>query len=100
MSEHSKESGRRKTDIVKEWVQELLGERAPVLVSELRCPKAECPSIETVIGILEKGGQRRWNIPRCLADISREDVERALRTESGNGAPAPLDHRVKAGIEP
>jgi hypothetical protein len=68
---------------VKGWVQELLGTPGPVLVTELRCTKAECPSVETVIAVVAQGAQRRWTIARPLSELGRAELAAALA-----GAPA------------
>lgn len=83
------QSPRSRVEEVRGWVQDLLGAPLPVLITELRCTKSECPTVETVIALLAKGVQRRWSIPRPLGELERRDVERALRDHPAGGAGDP-----------
>jgi hypothetical protein len=87
---------RSRAEEVKGWVQSALGAALPVLVTELRCSKSECPTVETVVAVLAKGAQRRWSIPRALAELGRAELEEALRARP-DGDAAPQPHAPPAG---
>ena len=79
---------------VRRWASELLGGAGPVLVTELRCTKPECPTVETVIALLSTsaGAQRRWTLPAPVAALTREAVAAALAGPGqgqGHGDDAP-----------
>jgi hypothetical protein len=80
---------RAQLDAIKRWTREALElPLATVLVTELRCSKTECPAVETVIALLERGRQRRWSLARAVGEVRREDVFAALfrdATTEGNG---------------
>jgi len=78
-----------KSRVIKGWVAEFLplGPETSILVSELQCSEPGCPPIETVIALLEgKGAPRQFKVHRPMAEVSREDVIRALRAEHGGHA--------------
>lgn len=66
---------------VKGWVYATLdpSEESTVLVTELRCTEPGCPPLETVIAVLSPGNRREVRVHAPLADITREQVEEALR---------------------
>jgi len=64
---------------IKSWARESLGNDGTFMVTELRCSKAECPSVETVIVCLDKGSTRRWCIHKPIVEVTREDVGNSLK---------------------
>lgn len=70
-----------KNRAVKAWTRSALRlhEDVSVLVSELTCTEPGCPPLETVIAVLEEGGvHRQFKVHRALADLSEEEVRRAV----------------------
>ncbi|MCU0658766.1 MAG: hypothetical protein MUF64_26960 [Polyangiaceae bacterium] len=75
------EEKRRRTREVKGWARELFeaGEEDTVMVTELRCTEPGCPPEETVIALLKVGEKRQAKVHKPLVEVTREDVERAIR---------------------
>ena len=65
---------------MKEWVRAVLdlSPSTTVVVSELACREEGCPPVETVIGVLDDGEQRRWTLHKTVVEITETDVRRAL----------------------
>jgi hypothetical protein len=65
---------------VKEWVREALalGDDVVVTVAELRCAEEDCPDVETVVGILEQGNQRKFKVLKPLPEVTWDDLLVAL----------------------
>jgi hypothetical protein len=63
---------------IKGWAAQVfgLGERATVLVTELRCTEPGCPPLETVVAILSSGPTRQFKVPKAMAEVTFEDVAR------------------------
>ena len=75
---------------IKTWVEEIGGIEvaAVIAVSELACREPGCPDLETVIGIFRlKAPTRSFRIPKPLAAVTREDVERAVAARSDEAEP-------------
>jgi len=66
---------------VKEWVREMLGlaEDVAVTVMQLNCAEEDCPDVETVVGVLEPGVQRKFKVFKPLAEVTRDDLAAAMR---------------------
>lgn len=69
---------------VKRWVEEIRGlaDGESVLVAELRCSEPGCPPVETSISVLGGEGTRQGKVHRPVAEVTREDVERLVRSDS------------------
>ncbi|MEM9563530.1 MAG: hypothetical protein AAGA93_12975 [Actinomycetota bacterium] len=66
---------------VRAWVRsEIEDDETTVLVTELACTEPGCPPLETVIGLLSDGGQVQHKLHKPLADVTKADIEGALRT--------------------
>jgi len=48
-------------------------------VMELSCTEEGCPDVETVVGILEPGCQRKFKVFKPLAEVLRDDLEKVVR---------------------
>lgn len=68
-------------DRIKAWAREMLGlgDDVTVTVMQLNCAEEDCPDVETVVGVLERGNQRKFKVFKPLAEVTREDVAAALR---------------------
>lgn len=70
---------RARVEFIKTWVREALhNDEVTVLVTELRCTKTECPTVETVIALVEPGRTRRWNVPKAIAELDEASVREAV----------------------
>lgn len=49
---------------------------AVVMVKELACTESGCPAVETVVAVLAAKEQRKFTVPRPLAEITEDDVAR------------------------
>ena len=49
---------------------------AVVMVKELACTESGCPAVETVVAVLSAREQRKFTVPRPLADVTEGDVAR------------------------
>lgn len=67
-------------DRLKGWARELLGlgDDVTVTVMELTCAEDDCPDVETVVGVLEQGNQRKFKVLKPLAEVTRDDLAAAL----------------------
>jgi hypothetical protein len=83
------------TDI-KSWARESLGQSATVMVTELRCSKSECPSVETVIVWMGEKSTRRWRIEKPMAELNREAVHQALKCEPMDATVAHATHQEES----
>ncbi len=54
-----------------------------ITVMELRCAEDDCPDVETVVGVLEPGTQRKLKVFKPLAEVTREDLLAALDQRPG-----------------
>jgi hypothetical protein len=63
---------------VRRWVHAHLPlpEDAVVMVKELACAESGCPSVETVVAVLSAKDQRKFSVPRSLAEVTEDDVAR------------------------
>jgi len=80
---------------IKSWARESLQSGGTFMVTELRCSKTECPSVETVIVCLDKASTRRWCIHKPIVELTREDVERALKGAAVDARVAPKSPPVE-----
>lgn len=66
---------------IKQWAIDLLGLGSDVAVTvmQLTCTEEGCPDVETVVGILEPGCQRKFKVFKSLAEVSRDDIEKVVR---------------------
>ncbi|MBM3995011.1 MAG: nitrate reductase [Planctomycetes bacterium] len=66
---------------LKGWARELLGlgDDVAVTVMQLNCAEDDCPDVETVVGVLEQGNQRKFKVLKPLAEVTRDDLATALR---------------------
>jgi hypothetical protein len=66
---------------IKQWAIDLLGLGSDVAVTvmELSCTEEGCPDVETVVGILEPGCQRKFKVFKPLAEVLRDDLEKVVR---------------------
>lgn len=66
---------------VKEWAREMLGlgDDVAVTVMQLNCAEDDCPDVETVVGVLEPGSQRKFIVFKPLAEVTRDDLAAAMR---------------------
>lgn len=73
---------------VKGWAREMLGlgDDVAVTVMQLNCAEDDCPDVETVVGVLEPGSQRKFKVLKPLAEVTRDDLAAALRQ------PTPEEH--------
>ena len=67
-------------DRLKGWARELLGlgEDVAVTVMQLECAEDDCPDVETVVGVLEPGSQRKFKVFKPLAEVTRDDLRAAI----------------------
>jgi hypothetical protein len=67
-------------DRLKGWARELLGlgDDITVTVMQLTCAEDDCPDVETVVGVLEQGNQRKFKVLKPLAEVTRDDLAAAL----------------------
>jgi len=70
---------------LKGWAREMLGlgEDVAMTVMQLSCAEDGCPDVETVVGILEQGNQRKYKVFKPLAEVTREDLLAALGQPPG-----------------
>jgi hypothetical protein len=68
-------------DRLKGWARELLGlgDDVTMTVMQLNCAEDDCPDVETVVGVLEQGNQRKFKVLKPLAEVTRDDLAAALR---------------------
>jgi len=62
---------------VKEWVRSVAppSAEAHIMVTQVACPDADCPDVETIIAIMEPGAPaRRYKIFKSIAQVTQEDV--------------------------
>lgn len=68
---------------VKDWVRSTLqlSDEHGILVTELKCTEPGCPPIETVVAILEPGGQQhQQKVHRAISEITESEArELALK---------------------
>lgn len=71
-------------DRLKGWARELLGlgEDVAVTVMQLNCAEDDCPDVETVVGVLEQGNQRKYKVLKPLAEVTRDDLAAAVRQQT------------------
>jgi len=46
---------------------------------QLNCAEEDCPDVETVVGVLEPGVQRKFKVFKPLAEVTRDDLAAAMR---------------------
>jgi len=65
---------------IKAWTHELLAldDDATTTVAELRCAEPDCPDVETVVGILEVGNNRKIKIFKPVSEVDRADISAAV----------------------
>ncbi|MBM4068082.1 MAG: nitrate reductase [Planctomycetes bacterium] len=70
-------------DRLKGWTRELLGlgDDLTVTVMQLNCAEDDCPDVETVVGVLEQGNQRKFKVLKPLAEVTREDLAAAIQQQ-------------------
>ena len=68
---------------LKAWTREILqlAEETTITVAQLNCAEEDCPDVETVIGVLEPGKQRKFKVFKPLIEVMREDLTTALARE-------------------
>jgi hypothetical protein len=49
-----------------------------VLVNELRCTKAGCPPVETVVVVLDGDGHHKWQLPQPPEEVTSHTLRRTL----------------------
>jgi hypothetical protein len=66
---------------IKGWARDLLGlgDDVTVTVMQLNCAEDDCPDVETVVGVLEPGNQRKCKVLKPVAEVTRDDLAAALR---------------------
>lgn len=66
---------------IKQWAIDLLGLGSDVAVTvmELSCTEEGCPDVETVVGILEPGCQRKFKVFKPLAEVLRDDLKKVIQ---------------------
>ena len=74
---------------VKAWIREMLAlsDEVAITVMQLNCAEADCPDVETVVGVLEKGHPRKFTIFKPLAAVTRDDLAAALRQSNPEESP-------------
>jgi G3E family GTPase len=70
-------------DRLKRWARELLGlgEDVSLTVMQLNCAEDDCPDVETVVGVLEQGNQRKYNVMDRILNLGGFDLDRAMVTD-------------------
>jgi hypothetical protein len=74
---------------IRGWTRALaaLPETAHIMVTELQCSEPGCPPVETVIAVLaDRGETRQYKVFRPAAEVTAEDVRRALAGPPVSGA--------------
>ena len=68
-------------DRIKAWAREMLGlsDDVAVTVMQLNCAEDDCPDVETVVGVLEPGSQRKFKVFKPMAEVMRDDLAAAMR---------------------
>jgi hypothetical protein len=71
-------------DRIKAWARAMLGlgDDVAVTVTQLNCTEEDCPDVETVVGVLEQGNQRKFKVFKPLAEVTRDDLAAALRQQT------------------
>jgi hypothetical protein len=71
-------------DRLKGWAREMLGlgEDVTVTVMQLNCAEDDCPDVETVVGVLEQGNQRKFKVLKRMSEVTRDDLAAAVRLSS------------------
>lgn len=71
-------------DRLKGWAREMLGlgDDVALTVMQLNCAEDDCPDVETVVGVLEQGNQRKFKVFKPLAEVTRDDLAAALQQQT------------------
>ncbi len=80
-------SGSEATSRVKRLFREVfgVGEEASLMVTELQCSEPGCPPIETVIAILDEGGNRQFKVHKSASEVSEADVRSLVKERKFEG---------------